>query len=243
MRPLNQLITEILVNSKAFQIPLSALSRYFVYVTWLSVSYLNDRRFFLAALINSISSTKFRITQLKLMDIPHGHLVCNIYTRPRSTESFTTEYRLGDNSQRPMEVVTNSFCAVWSFVPRSCTPMTSFIKGGNVLGNGTWLSVGGNQAITTGGKPATSQDGSSGPYYDADGRHSYVSVPCRSLLFLTHLQNPVGPSNPERNSLTILKVCWPHVLATIANGLFPHPRLLNVGIPPCQSNILFQYLI
>jgi hypothetical protein len=46
------------------------------------------------------------------------------------------------------------------------------IQGGNVLGNGTWVNVGGNQAVTLGGDAADSQDGSSAPYYDADGRRS-----------------------------------------------------------------------
>ena len=43
-----------------------------------------------------------------------------------------------------------------------------------MLGNGTWLNVGGNQAVTWGGNGADVQDGSSGPYFDADGRQSYV---------------------------------------------------------------------
>lgn len=53
-----------------------------------------------------------------------------------------------------MDIVTNSFCA-----------------GGTVLGNGTWLNVGGNQAVTTGGATATSQKGG-GVYDDPDGGQS-----------------------------------------------------------------------
>ncbi|KAF8159168.1 copper radical oxidase [Crassisporium funariophilum] len=76
--------------------------------------------------------------------------------------AWGSEYRLSDNGQRAMEVTTNSFCA-----------------GGNLLGNGTWLSVGGNQAVTYGGSPADVQDGSSGPYRDADGRKSLRMItPC-----------------------------------------------------------------
>ncbi len=45
------------------------------------------------------------------------------------------------------------------------------IQGGNVLGNGTWLNVGGNQGVTYGGLAAQSQDGG-GPYDDPDGRNS-----------------------------------------------------------------------
>lgn len=48
-----------------------------------------------------------------------------------------------------MDIVTNSFCA-----------------GGNVLGNGTWINIGGNQAIGYGGLNA---DPLTGPYKDGDG--------------------------------------------------------------------------
>ena len=53
-----------------------------------------------------------------------------------------------------MDIVTNSFCA-----------------GGTVLGNGTWLNVGGNQAVKQGGDPADSQNGG-GIYDDPDGGKS-----------------------------------------------------------------------
>ncbi|CAE7079095.1 unnamed protein product [Rhizoctonia solani] len=69
-----------------------------------------------------------------------------------SHPAWATEYDVDTNEFRAMDVVTNSFCA-----------------GGAVLGNGTWLNVGGNQAITWGGLTASSQTGNSGPYYNADG--------------------------------------------------------------------------
>ncbi|CAE6477471.1 unnamed protein product [Rhizoctonia solani] len=69
-----------------------------------------------------------------------------------SHPAWATEYDVDTNQFRAMDVVTNSFCA-----------------GGAVLGNGTWLNVGGNQAITWGGITASSQTGNSGPYYNADG--------------------------------------------------------------------------
>ncbi|KAF9010670.1 copper radical oxidase [Cyathus striatus] len=73
--------------------------------------------------------------------------------------AWASEWGLGSNSQRTMDAVTNSFCA-----------------GGNVLGNGTWLNVGGNQAVTYGGNTADSQNG--GPPYDnPDGRRSLLD-PC-----------------------------------------------------------------
>ena len=50
-----------------------------------------------------------------------------------------------------MDIVSNSFCA-----------------GGTVLGNGTWINVGGNQGISWGGETAASQTGGA-PYDDYDG--------------------------------------------------------------------------
>jgi hypothetical protein len=44
--------------------------------------------------------------------------------------AWATEYDVETDTFRPMDVVTNSFCA-----------------GGGVLGNGTWLNVGGNQGM------------------------------------------------------------------------------------------------
>ncbi len=51
-----------------------------------------------------------------------------------------------------MDIVTNSFCA-----------------GGTVLGNGTWLNVGGNQPIVKGGGAAASKTVGAAPYYSVDG--------------------------------------------------------------------------
>ncbi len=66
-----------------------------------------------------------------------------------------------------MDIVTNSFCA-----------------GGAVLGNGTWLNVGGNQAVKKGGVQADTPNGD-GEYADPDGGKSYVHD---SLLRLEHRQ-------------------------------------------------------
>ena len=65
--------------------------------------------------------------------------------------AWATEYDLATNTFRTMDVLSNSFCA-----------------GGTVLGNGTWLNVGGNQAITYRGAAASGQTGQS-PYADWDG--------------------------------------------------------------------------
>jgi len=69
--------------------------------------------------------------------------------------AWASEWGVGANTQRPLDALTNSFCA-----------------GGGVLGNGTWLNVGGNQAVEWGGEAAKAQDGSVGPYFNADGRTS-----------------------------------------------------------------------
>ncbi|GAA5898861.1 hypothetical protein JCM6882_004016 [Rhodosporidiobolus microsporus] len=63
--------------------------------------------------------------------------------------AWATEYDIDTNEYRPMDIVTNSFCA-----------------GGNVLGNGTWINIGGNQAIGYGGLNA---DPLAGPYMNGDG--------------------------------------------------------------------------
>jgi hypothetical protein len=68
--------------------------------------------------------------------------------------AWASEWSASGLQARPMDAITNSFCA-----------------GGNVLGNGTWLNVGGNQAVTYGGNPAASQNGG-GPYDDPDGGRS-----------------------------------------------------------------------
>lgn len=68
--------------------------------------------------------------------------------------AWASEWSISSRQTRVMDVITNSFCA-----------------GGTVLGNGTWLNVGGNQAVTYGGVAALSQTGGP-PYDDPDGRRS-----------------------------------------------------------------------
>jgi hypothetical protein len=72
-------------------------------------------------------------------------------------------------------------------------------QGGSVLGNGTWLNVGGNGAVTYGGNAAQS---SGPPYYDPDGGQSYAPVfffyimlmnlPCFTSVFGTKLLSGVA---------------------------------------------------
>ncbi|KIY67090.1 copper radical oxidase [Cylindrobasidium torrendii FP15055 ss-10] len=75
--------------------------------------------------------------------------------------AYASAFDLDSNTARPMDIITNAFCA-----------------GGNVMGDGTWLNVGGNQAVTYGGLQAESQNGG-GPYDDPDGRNSLRTLkPC-----------------------------------------------------------------
>ncbi|KAJ7693374.1 glyoxal oxidase [Mycena rosella] len=68
--------------------------------------------------------------------------------------AWASEYALASTAQRAMNAVTNTFCA-----------------GGTVLGDGTWINIGGNQAVTYGGDAAPSQSGG-GLYDDPDGGKS-----------------------------------------------------------------------
>ncbi|KAK0476749.1 glyoxal oxidase [Armillaria novae-zelandiae] len=61
--------------------------------------------------------------------------------------AWAVEYGVAANNAKPLDIVTNSFCA-----------------GGNVMGDGTWLNVGGNPS-------PLSQTGGA-PYDDPDGRQS-----------------------------------------------------------------------
>ncbi|BGP45591.1 hypothetical protein JCM10450v2_001410 [Rhodotorula kratochvilovae] len=72
--------------------------------------------------------------------------------------AWAVEYDWQTNEYRPMDIVTNSFCA-----------------GGNVLGNGTWVNIGGNQAIGYGGLNANPL---TGPYQDGDGGKATRRLDC-----------------------------------------------------------------
>ncbi|GJE94392.1 glyoxal oxidase and galactose oxidase domain-containing protein [Phanerochaete sordida] len=76
--------------------------------------------------------------------------------------AWASRYALASNKGTAMDAITNTFCA-----------------GGGVLANGSWLVVGGNQAVTTGGDPASSQNGGAAPYHDPDGGKSLrLLTPC-----------------------------------------------------------------
>ncbi|KAI0775795.1 DUF1929-domain-containing protein [Trametes elegans] len=69
--------------------------------------------------------------------------------------AWAAEFSVSKKGGRAMDIVTNTFCA-----------------GGSPLGNGTWLNVGGNMAVTTGGAKADNQDTGGAPYEDPDGGQS-----------------------------------------------------------------------
>lgn len=78
--------------------------------------------------------------------------------------AWATEYDIETNEFRVMDIETNSFCA-----------------GGNVLGNGTWVNVGGNQPVGPGGLNAVAL---SQPYDNGDGGKATRCVPDhRACLF------------------------------------------------------------
>lgn len=103
--------------------------------------------------------------------------------------AWGSEWSLSNNQQRPMEVMTNSFCA-----------------GGNVLGNGTWINVGGNQAVTYGGDAADVQTGTA-PYFDPDGRQSIRMLnPCNDQ----HCDWTLSPHQSDQR--------WYPTLETLEDG-------------------------
>ncbi|PLW50330.1 hypothetical protein PCANC_05649 [Puccinia coronata f. sp. avenae] len=87
--------------------------------------------------------------------------------------AWATEYDLRTNTFRTMEVATNTFCA-----------------GGAALGNGTWISVGGNKAVTSGGLDGVNL---AAPYYNDDGAKSIRLIdPCDNDTKCQWVVNPGG---------------------------------------------------
>ncbi|KAJ8494999.1 hypothetical protein ONZ51_g1976 [Trametes cubensis] len=76
--------------------------------------------------------------------------------------AWASEFSVSQKGGRTMDIVTNTFCA-----------------GGSALGDGTWLNVGGNMAVTTGGATADNQNTGGQPYEDPDGAKSIrLLKPC-----------------------------------------------------------------
>ncbi len=95
--------------------------------------------------------------------------------------SSLAEFSVSKKGGRTMDIVTNTFCAVCNFRQVGSPPQNfelswrHVIQGGNVLANGTWINVGGNMAVTTGGATADSEVTGGQPYQDPDGGQSCVS--------------------------------------------------------------------
>ncbi|ELU44643.1 copper radical oxidase [Rhizoctonia solani AG-1 IA] len=67
----------------------------------------------------------------------------------------------GTNTFRPMDIVTNTFCA-----------------GGNMLGDGRWINIGGNQPVKSGGATHVAGDPDD-PYKNGDGGQSIRLMTCQ----------------------------------------------------------------
>ncbi|KIM27232.1 glyoxal oxidase [Serendipita vermifera MAFF 305830] len=72
--------------------------------------------------------------------------------------AWGTVYDIDTNIATPLEVTTNTFCA-----------------GGAILGNGDWVSIGGNQAVDPGGNTSTSQTGNN-TYQNSDGAFAVRTI-------------------------------------------------------------------
>ncbi|KDQ20479.1 hypothetical protein BOTBODRAFT_26498 [Botryobasidium botryosum FD-172 SS1] len=104
--------------------------------------------------------------------------------------AWASEYNVDTNVARPMDVLSNSFCA-----------------GGGVLGNGTWMNVGGNQAVTYQGATAPSQLGGP-PYDDLDGGLAFLDV-CANDDNCNWVDNPALYMSTRR---------WYPTLETLEDG-------------------------
>jgi hypothetical protein len=72
--------------------------------------------------------------------------------------AWGTVYDIETNTATPLEVKTNTFCA-----------------GGAILGNGDWVSIGGNQAVDPGGNTSLSQNGTN-VYQNSDGSFAVRTI-------------------------------------------------------------------
>ncbi|KAG8908124.1 hypothetical protein FRB99_000152 [Tulasnella sp. 403] len=134
--------------------------------------------------------------------------------------AWATEYNLRDNSVRPMDVTTNTFCA-----------------GGNVLGDGTWMNIGGNGPISWGGVNTNATTGD--PYKDKDGRFAVrETLEDGSMIIIGGNLNGGFVSAQDNNNPTY--EFWPRrgdgaaialnfLLVTLPANLYPLVWLLPSG--------------
>ncbi|KAG6891584.1 hypothetical protein C0992_003612 [Termitomyces sp. T32_za158] len=127
--------------------------------------------------------------------------------------------------------------------------LVSAQQGGNVMGNGTWVNVGGNQAVTYGGAAAVSQNGG-GPYDDPDGRQS-ETLEDGTLIILGGCRNGgyVNSANQDNPTYEFFPpkgapITLPILQRTLPANLFPLTWLLPSGRLFIQSNwetVLYDY--
>ena len=89
--------------------------------------------------------------------------------------AWASEYTISSNGVRAMDVKTNTFCA-----------------GGASLGDGRWISVGGNVGVTTGGAGGGGPD-SNPPYYGGPPYNDYDGG------YAVRLLSPCDDSNCQWN--------------------------------------------
>ncbi|CAE6530219.1 unnamed protein product [Rhizoctonia solani] len=75
--------------------------------------------------------------------------------------AWATEYDVETDKYRAMDIVTNTFCA-----------------GGNMLGDGRWINIGGNQPVKSGGVTHVTGDPDD-PYQNGDGGQSIRLMECQ----------------------------------------------------------------
>lgn len=128
--------------------------------------------------------------------------------------AWATEYDLVSNTFRTMDIKTNSFCA-----------------GGNVLGNGTWINVGGNQPVTYGGLNGAAL---SAPYDNADGG--------KAMRYVCPALPPVFPLLPSSSSSVLLLSLVGRGVVLLALYLFWRNRcsriIFRVGTPVPSAIVL-----
>ncbi|KAG6810066.1 hypothetical protein H0H92_013500 [Tricholoma furcatifolium] len=146
-------------------------------------------------------------------------------TRIDDHPAWASGWTLDSSEQRAMDAITNTFCA-----------------GGNVMGNGTWLNVGGNQAVTYGGAAAASQNGG-GPYDDPDGRQS-ETLEDGSIMIIGGCTNGgyVNSANQDNPTYEFFPpngddpILLPILQRTLPANLYPLTWLLPSGRLLIQSN-------
>ncbi|KAG8858717.1 hypothetical protein FRB96_004854 [Tulasnella sp. 330] len=129
--------------------------------------------------------------------------------------AWVVEYDIDSNTFRPMDVWTNTFCA-----------------GGSSAGNGSWISVGGNQPVSPGGD-ASAAINATNPYMDGDGGQAIGGNLYGGFVNDAGNNNPTWewwPSRGAVQNLTILET-------TLPANLYPLTWMLPSGKLFIQTNL------